>query len=47
MKNILVLGWYGTETLGDRAILDGIFQIMGNYHTYKLTFDLILLLQLR
>ena len=31
MKNILVLGWYGTETLGDRAILDGIFQIMGNY----------------
>lgn len=27
MCKICILGWYGTETLGDRAILDGIFQI--------------------
>lgn len=26
--NICLLGWYGTETLGDRAILDGIFKIL-------------------
>ena len=25
--NICVIGWYGTETLGDRAILDGIVSI--------------------
>lgn len=25
--NICILGWYGTETLGDRAILDGIVHI--------------------
>lgn len=25
--NICILGWYGTETLGDRAILDGIIRI--------------------
>ena len=25
--NILVIGWYGTETLGDRAILDGIIKV--------------------
>lgn len=25
--NILVIGWYGTETLGDRAILDGIIRV--------------------
>jgi polysaccharide pyruvyl transferase WcaK-like protein len=25
--NICIVGWYGTETVGDRAILDGIFQI--------------------
>ncbi len=25
--NICILGWYGTETLGDRAILDGIIKI--------------------
>lgn len=25
--NICILGWYGTETLGDRAILEGILQI--------------------
>ena len=28
--NICVLGWYGTETLGDRAILDGIIRIFDN-----------------
>lgn len=27
MINVSIFGWYGTETLGDRAILDGIFQI--------------------
>lgn len=26
---IIVVGWYGTETIGDRAILDGILQIYG------------------
>jgi len=25
-----IIGWYGTETIGDRAILDGIFQVLGN-----------------
>ncbi len=33
--NICIVGWYGTETLGDRAILDGILavfnQIAGEY----------------
>jgi polysaccharide pyruvyl transferase WcaK-like protein len=29
MINICIIGWYGTETTGDRAILDGIFQIFG------------------
>lgn len=28
--NILICGWYGTETLGDRAILAGIFKILRN-----------------
>lgn len=28
--NICVLGWYGTETLGDRAILEGIIRIFQN-----------------
>lgn len=27
MKRICMLGWYGTETIGDRAILDGILRI--------------------
>lgn len=31
-KKVCILGWYGTETLGDRAILDGILSIF--YHTY-------------
>ena len=26
--NVCIVGWYGTETLGDRAILDGIFEIL-------------------
>jgi polysaccharide pyruvyl transferase WcaK-like protein len=26
-EKICILGWYGTETMGDRAILDGIFSI--------------------
>ena len=28
--NVCILGWYGTETLGDRAILDGIIKIFEN-----------------
>lgn len=27
MINIVILGWYGTETLGDRAILAGLFRV--------------------
>ncbi|OGO87584.1 MAG: hypothetical protein A2Y15_02295 [Clostridiales bacterium GWF2_36_10] len=38
MKNICIFGWYGTETLGDRAILDGICLILskayGEYNIY-------------
>jgi polysaccharide pyruvyl transferase WcaK-like protein len=38
MIRICIVGWYGTETMGDRAILDGIFQIFGelfgNYEVY-------------
>ena len=33
MINISIFGWYGTETLGDRAILDGIFQIFNSLNT--------------
>ena len=29
MVNIVVLGWYGTETIGDRAILAGLFRVFG------------------
>lgn len=29
MVNITILGWYGTETIGDRAILAGLFRIFG------------------
>lgn len=36
--NICIVGWYGTETLGDRAILDGILavfhQLVGEYTCY-------------
>ncbi len=28
MSNAIILGWYGTETLGDRAILDGILYLL-------------------
>ena len=28
IMNVIVLGWYGTETMGDRAILDGVFKIL-------------------
>lgn len=35
---VCIIGWYGTETLGDRAILDGIFWILddvfSNYQIY-------------
>lgn len=31
-RKVCILGWYGTETLGDRAILDGILSIF--YQTY-------------
>ena len=27
-KTVCILGWYGTETLGDRAILDGILSAL-------------------
>lgn len=30
---ICILGWYGTETLGDRSILDGIFYILNRAFT--------------
>lgn len=30
---ICVVGWYGTETVGDRAILDGILQIYGRINS--------------
>lgn len=29
--NICIVGWYGTETLGDRAILDGIISVFQDY----------------
>lgn len=28
MKTVSIIGWYGTETMGDRAILDGIFSVL-------------------
>lgn len=38
MKRITILGWYGTETIGDRAILDGIFitlnDVFGKFKVY-------------
>lgn len=36
MKNVCIFGWYGTETLGDRAILDGIFQIFDSIGNFKI-----------
>lgn len=33
--NLCILGWYGTETLGDRAILDGIIKIFSKYFFIK------------
>ena len=30
MTRVCIIGWYGTETMGDRAILDGIFKILRN-----------------
>ena len=33
MIRICIIGWYGTETIGDRAILDGIFQIFQNMYS--------------
>lgn len=36
MKNVCIFGWYGTETLGDRAILDGIFQIFNSVGNFKM-----------
>ena len=29
--NICILGWYGTETIGDRAILAGIISLLSNF----------------
>ena len=26
MKTIMIIGWYGTETIGDRAILASLFK---------------------
>ena len=28
---VSIIGWYGTETMGDRAILDGILSILSEY----------------
>lgn len=33
MVKVTIIGWYGTETIGDRAILAGIFEILGNVYT--------------
>ena len=33
MVRIVIIGWYGTETIGDRAILAGLFRV------FKHTFD--------
>jgi polysaccharide pyruvyl transferase WcaK-like protein len=36
--NICIVGWYRTETVGDRAILDGIFQIFQRrYNTFQVS----------
>ncbi len=36
---ICIIGWYGTETIGDRAILAGIFSVLGTTNT-DLTFTI-------
>jgi polysaccharide pyruvyl transferase WcaK-like protein len=37
MEKIVILGWYGTETIGDRAILAGIISILGNnYDSFEI-----------
>lgn len=37
MENILIIGWYGTETIGDRAILGGIIHILSKvYDEYQI-----------
>lgn len=28
---ITIIGWYGTETIGDRAILAGLFSFLTNH----------------
>ena len=35
---INIIGWYGTETMGDRAILDGIFAVFDNVYDGKMEF---------
>lgn len=36
MVKVTIIGWYGTETIGDRAILAGIFSILGkSYQNYE------------
>lgn len=36
MVKVTIIGWYGTETIGDRAILAGIFSILGKcYGEYE------------
>lgn len=36
MVKVTIIGWYGTETIGDRAILAGIFSILGKaYNEYE------------
>ena len=32
-RRILVIGWYGSETIGDRAILDGIITFFKEYYS--------------
>ena len=31
MIRVLIIGWYGTETIGDRAILAGILRSLDSY----------------
>lgn len=38
MKKIVIIGWYGTETIGDRAILAGLISFL--YQAYGPEFDL-------
>lgn len=38
IKNIYIVGWYGTETVGDKAILGGIFNFYKNKYNNNVAF---------